>query len=82
MTKMRAIDAAVRMLEKEGVTIAFGVPGAAINPLYSAPKRRDSIGHILPVGGLPSAGAARRRWLSHGQSSRAQRRVAGVWVAR
>ena len=34
-------------LEKEGVTIAFGVPGAAINPLYSALKKRGSIGHIL-----------------------------------
>ena len=33
MARMRAIDAAVRVLEKEGVTRAFGVPGAAINPL-------------------------------------------------
>src|SRR5881397_1273294 len=47
MAKMRAIDPAVRILEKEGVTIAFGVPGAAINPLYSALKKRGSIGHIL-----------------------------------
>ena len=47
MAKMRAIDAAVRILEKEGVTMAFGVPGAAINPLYSALKKRGSIGHIL-----------------------------------
>src|SRR6058998_4117599 len=47
MAKMRAIDAAVRILEKEGVTIAFGVPGAAINPLYSALKKRGSIGHFL-----------------------------------
>src|SRR5438132_52192 len=47
MAKMRAIDAAVRILEKEGVTIAFGVPGAAINPLYSALKKRGSIHHIL-----------------------------------
>src|SRR2546427_8666162 len=47
MAKMRAIDAAVRILEKEGVTIAFGVPGAAINPLYSALKLRGSIKHIL-----------------------------------
>src|SRR5437899_11680338 len=47
MAKMRAIDAAVRVLEKEGVSIAFGVPGAAINPLYSALKKRGSIGHIL-----------------------------------
>ena len=47
MAKMRAIDAAVRILEKEGVTCAFGVPGAAINPLYSALKLRGSIHHIL-----------------------------------
>src|SRR6202041_989752 len=37
---MRAIDAAVRMLEKEGVVHAFGVPGAAL-------KKRGSINHIL-----------------------------------
>src|SRR5882757_3165107 len=47
MAKMRAIDAAVWILEKEGVTIAFGVPGAAINPLYSALKERGGIGHVL-----------------------------------
>jgi len=47
MSKMRAIDAAVHVLEREGVTTAFGVPGAAINPLYSALKARGSITHIL-----------------------------------
>src|ERR1700678_606895 len=47
MAKMRAIDAAVQILEREGVVFAFGVPGAAINPLYSALKRRDNIKHIL-----------------------------------
>jgi tartronate-semialdehyde synthase len=47
MAKMRAIDAAVRILEKEGVVCAFGVPGAAINPLYSALKKRGSINHFL-----------------------------------
>src|SRR5437879_5790197 len=47
MAKMRAIDAAVRILEKEGISTAFGVPGAAINPLYSALKKRCSIGHLL-----------------------------------
>ncbi len=47
MTRMRAIDAAVRVLEAEGVTTAFGVPGAAINPLYSALKARGSIAHVL-----------------------------------
>lgn len=47
MARMRAVDAAVRVLEKEGVSVAFGVPGAAINPLYSAMKARQSIRHIL-----------------------------------
>ena len=32
MAKMRAVDAAVLVLEKEGIDCAFGVPGAAINP--------------------------------------------------
>src|ERR1700743_3413787 len=47
MAKMRAIDAAVQILEREGVVCAFGVPGAAINPLYSAMNQRRSISHIL-----------------------------------
>ena len=47
MAKMRAVDAAVLVLEREGITHAFGVPGAAINPLYSAMKKRNSITHIL-----------------------------------
>lgn len=47
MAKMRAIDAAVRILEMEGISCAFGVPGAAINPFYSALKARGKIRHIL-----------------------------------
>src|SRR5262245_26730381 len=47
MAKMRAIEAAVRVMEREGVTHAFGLPGAAINPLYDALRRRASIAHIL-----------------------------------
>ncbi|MGL4240189.1 MAG: glyoxylate carboligase [Beijerinckiaceae bacterium] len=47
MARMRAVDAAVLILEKEGVSCAFGVPGAAINPFYSAMKQRGSIRHIL-----------------------------------
>jgi tartronate-semialdehyde synthase len=47
MARMRAVDAAVRVLEMEGVACAFGVPGAAINPLYSALRARGSIRHIL-----------------------------------
>src|SRR5215471_10938996 len=47
MAKMKAVDAAVLVLEREGVTVAFGVPGAAINPLYAALRQRGSIRHIL-----------------------------------
>ena len=47
MAKMRAVDAAVLVLEKEGVNCAFGVPGAAINPLYAALRSRGTIRHIL-----------------------------------
>jgi len=44
---MRAVDAAVKILEMEGVTVAFGVPGAAINPLYDAMRAHGGIQHIL-----------------------------------
>jgi tartronate-semialdehyde synthase len=44
---MRAADAAVAILQHEGVTHAFGVPGAAINPLYAAMKSNGSIEHVL-----------------------------------
>ena len=42
MAKMKAAMAAVLVMEKEGVTQAFGVPGAAINPLYAALRERGS----------------------------------------
>ena len=47
MAKMRAVDAAVAVMAREGITKAFGVPGAAINPLYSAMNRRGGIDHYL-----------------------------------
>src|SRR3954471_104179 len=47
MAKMRAVDAAVLVLEKEGIDTAFGVPGAAINPFYSAMRRAGNISHVL-----------------------------------
>jgi len=47
MAKMTAAEAAVLVMEKEGVHVAFGVPGAAINPLYAALRKRDTIRHIL-----------------------------------
>ena len=47
MPKMTAAMAAAMVLEKEGVVQAFGVPGAAINPLYAALRERQSVTHIL-----------------------------------
>lgn len=44
---MRTADALVQILVKEGVTTAFGVPGSAINGLYSAIKDNGRIRHIL-----------------------------------
>ena len=47
MARMKAAMAAVLVMEKEGVSQAFGVPGAAINPLYAALRERATIGHVL-----------------------------------
>jgi tartronate-semialdehyde synthase len=47
MTRMTAADAAVAILRREGVDHAFGLPGAAINPFYSAMRRDGGITHIL-----------------------------------
>jgi tartronate-semialdehyde synthase len=47
MARMKAAMAAVLVMEREGVTQAFGVPGAAINPLYAQMRERQSIAHIL-----------------------------------
>ena len=47
MTRMRAVDAVVLILEKEGATQTFGLPGAAINPLYSAMRTHGGIRHTL-----------------------------------
>jgi glyoxylate carboligase len=56
---MTAIEAAVSVLQREGVDTVFGVPGAAINPLYAALRKRGSIRHI--------SGAARRGRIAHGR---------------
>ncbi len=47
MPRMRTVDAAVRILQIEGATQAFGLPGAAINPFYSAMRAHGGIKHIL-----------------------------------
>jgi tartronate-semialdehyde synthase len=47
MARMKAAMAAVLVMEKEGITQAFGVPGAAINPLYAQMNERQTIAHVL-----------------------------------
>ncbi|MCY0905008.1 glyoxylate carboligase [Arthrobacter sp. H14-L1] len=47
MSKMRTVDVAIAILKKEGATEAFGLPGAAINPFYSAMKADGGIRHTL-----------------------------------
>ncbi|MFJ2633583.1 MULTISPECIES: glyoxylate carboligase [unclassified Streptomyces] len=47
MPRMTAARAAVEILKLEGVDVAFGVPGAAINPFYAALKASGGIRHTL-----------------------------------
>lgn len=46
MAKMTATEAAVKVLESEGVQLVFGIPGAAILPFYDALRKSD-IKHVL-----------------------------------
>ena len=46
MAKMTATEAAIRVMESEGIELAFGVPGAAILPLYQA-MNGSKIKHVL-----------------------------------
>ena len=45
MPKMNVMDAVARVMESEGVDVVFGVPGAAILPLYKA-LAQSSITHV------------------------------------
>ncbi|MEW1699786.1 glyoxylate carboligase [Streptomyces sp. NPDC093249] len=47
MPRMTAAAAAVEILKREGVTQAFGVPGAAINPFYRELKNVGGVNHTL-----------------------------------
>lgn len=47
MPRMTAARAAVEVLRREGVTQAFGLPGAAINPFYAAMRDQGEIDHVL-----------------------------------
>ncbi|MDT8879596.1 glyoxylate carboligase [Halomonas saccharevitans] len=47
MARMTAAEAAIHVLRKEGVDVAFGVPGAAINPFYAAMRKVGGVDHVL-----------------------------------
>lgn len=44
---MRVAEVVVRILEKEGITAAFGIPGAAINPVYEHLGTSAQIRHYI-----------------------------------
>src|SRR5947208_881788 len=46
MSKMNPMDAVVKIMEDEGVDYVFGVPGAAILPLYKALSKSERIKNI------------------------------------
>jgi len=46
MPKMPVMEAAVKILESEGVEVCFGIPGAAILPLYKALSKSSKIRHL------------------------------------
>ncbi len=46
MPKMPVMEAAVKILESEGVEVCFGIPGAAILPLYKALSKSQKIRHL------------------------------------
>jgi tartronate-semialdehyde synthase len=46
MPKMNVMDAVVKVMESEGVDVVFGVPGAAILPLYKALAKSEVIRHV------------------------------------
>ncbi|RTR07029.1 glyoxylate carboligase [Halomonas nitroreducens] len=47
MARMTAAEAAVHVLRKEGIEVAFGLPGAAINPFYAAMRKVGGVDHVL-----------------------------------
>ena len=47
MPKMTSMEAAVRILESEGVKNIFGIPGAGILPFYRALKDLGTIKHMI-----------------------------------
>src|SRR5499427_9679053 len=46
-SRMSGADLVVRLLERQGVTTAAGIPGGAVLPLYDALARAGTIRHVL-----------------------------------
>lgn len=44
---MKTAEAIVKILEKEGIRAAFGIPGAAINPVYEFLGQSEQIAHYI-----------------------------------
>lgn len=47
MPRMPAMDAAVKILEDEGVDYVFGIPGSNINAFYNSLSRSPKIKHLI-----------------------------------
>lgn len=63
ISRMKVMEAAVQIMEDEGVEYVFGIPGAAILPLYQALSKSEKIKHIIvrhEEGGTHAADALAR----------------------
>jgi tartronate-semialdehyde synthase len=47
LSTMKVMEAAVQIMEDEGVEYVFGIPGAAILPLYQALSKSEKIKHVI-----------------------------------
>ena len=47
LSRVKVMEAAVQIMEDEGVEYVFGIPGAAILPLYHALSKSDNIKHVI-----------------------------------
>jgi tartronate-semialdehyde synthase len=63
LSRIKVMEAAVQIMEDEGVEFVFGIPGAAILPLYQALSKSGKIRHIAvrhEEGGTHAADALAR----------------------
>jgi len=63
LNRVKVMEAAVQIMEDEGVEFVFGIPGAAILPLYQALSKSEKIRHIAvrhEEGGTHAADALAR----------------------